>query len=351
MNTPYDFEKELKEAKERAPIKLPEPIRYNEFELSPVEKPKTIIENLLESSSRMVFGGGSKTYKTWAMSDMALSIVAGIPWWNFKCSAFPVLYVNFELKPYHARERFKAIRKAKSITGLPQNLWIWNLRDRDVSKDLSAFRAQVIDFIQLYSIATIFLDPFYKLLGQHDERVSAELIPVLSMFEEISLQTDTSTVTSAHYTKGNQASKDPIDRISGGGAINRHPDALITLTNHATGGAFVVDIITRDFSPVDQFVVKWTYPLLIPENSLDPTKLKKPLGRNAEYSGFDILEVLREHDDQLSTTELQKLVRKETGMVSSTFYELFKKLKSSRTVFRSKLSEKWNISVSTPATH
>jgi DNA-binding IclR family transcriptional regulator len=87
---------------------------------------------------------------------------------------------------------------------------------------------------------------------------------------------------------------------------------------------------------------------LIPENSLDPTKLKKPVGRNAEYSGFDILEVLREHDDQLNTTELQKLVRKETGMVSSTFYELFKKLKSSRTVFRSKQSEKWNISASTP---
>jgi hypothetical protein len=343
----YDFDKELKEAKDRAPIALPEPVRYSDFETAPVEKPKIIIENLLDSSSRMVFGGGSKTYKTWAMSDMALSIATGIPWWGFKCFAFPVLYVNFELKPYYARERFKAIRRTKSITVPPQSLWIWNLRDYSVGKDLNAFRQQVIAFILLNSIVVIFLDPFYKLLGEHDERISAELEPILSMFEEISRQTNCSTITSAHYTKGNQASKDPIDRISGGGAINRHPDTLITLTNHATNGAFAVDIITRDFVPIEPFVVKWLYPLLVQESSLDPAKLRKPVGRNAEYSGSDILEILKDHDDQLSTTELQKLVRKETGMVASTFYELFKKLKGSRSVFRSKLSEKWNVSITT----
>jgi len=339
----YDFDKELKEAKDRAPTALPEPIRYSDFETAPVEKPKTIIENLLDSSSRMVFGGGSKTYKTWAMSDMALSIATGIPWWGFKCFSFPVLYVNFELKPYYARERFKAIRRTKGIAMLPQSLWIWNLRDYSVGKDLNAFRQQVIAFILLNSIVVIFLDPFYKLLGEHDERISAELVPILSMFEEISRQTNCSTITSAHYTKGNQASKDPIDRISGGGAINRHPDALMVMTSHEDDDAFVVDVITRDFPPIKKFALKWVYPLLVPDSSLDPAKLKKPSGRLKHYEPSIILDILKANDDEFSTTQLQKCVYEETGMSRTSFYELWETIQSSHAVFRSVASGKWNI--------
>ena len=31
----------------------------------------------------MIVGGGSKTYKTWAMGDMAISIASAAQWWGF----------------------------------------------------------------------------------------------------------------------------------------------------------------------------------------------------------------------------------------------------------------------------
>jgi len=290
----FNFEAAFKEAKEQAPAKLPDPVEYNEFENSLIVKPKVIVQNLLDSSSRMVFGGGSKTFKTWAMSDLAISIACGLPWWTFKCSTFPILYVNFELKPFYARERFQAIRIAKGIQKIPANLWIWNLRDHNVSNSLNAFRDQAVESILKYSIAVIFLDPFYKLLGERDERISAELIPILNIFEEISKRTDTSTVTSAHYTKGNQAAKDPLDRISGGAVINRHPDSLLMLTKHETEGSFTIDIITRDFPPLDQFVVTWQYPLLVRDDELDPQNIKQPgkPPRNGEMNAEVLLKMI-----------------------------------------------------------
>jgi hypothetical protein len=327
---------------------LPDPIVAMHFEPYPVEKPKTIITDLLDSGSRMVFGGGSKTYKTWAMSDLALSISTGSAWWGFQCSPCPVLYVNFELKVFHCRERFKAIRLAKKLK-LEQlgGLWIWNLRDHHISgSGLLEFRKRLIELIAANSIVCVFLDPFYKLLGEADERVTAELMPILALFEDIGKATGATIITAAHFTKGNQAEKDPIDRISGGGGINRHPDVLLMLTKHETDGSFTVDIITRDFAPLQPFVISWHYPLLTPDSALDPTALKRagthPGGRPTEYSEEDFLALLSKKDDQLSTGELQRYICAEMGCSRAKFYEIKTKLLAEGKIFQSVQTEKWN---------
>ena len=340
---PFDhFEEQYKAAKEQAPPQLPAPMPYEEFENSPLEKPRSLVENLLDASSRMVFGGGSKTYKTWAMSDLAMSIASGSPWWNFKCFMCPVLYVNFELKPYYARERFNAIRKAKKLVRIPSLIWIWNLRDYNVSHCLNAFRDQTIEFILANSIAVIFLDPFYKLLGEHDERISSEIVPILNMFEGISHKTETSTVTAAHYTKGNQAATDPIDRISGGGIINRHPDSLLMLTKHETEGSFTIDTITRDFPPIDPFVVSWQYPLLVADPALDPTRIKVPRGRKEICDAQDLLELISTHDDQLSTSSLTTLAQEELNWLQRTVRRKLHELTNDKKIFKSKMTGYWN---------
>lgn len=336
-----DFAQMLASAKEQAPIALPAPECYQDFESALVEKPKTIIEGLLDSSSRMIFGGGSKTYKTWAMSDCALSIACSIPWWGFQCFTFGVLYVNFELKRFYAQARFKAIRTAKRIAKAPQNLYIWNLRGFDVSRN--DFKRELLSFVAERGVMVVFIDPFYRLLGESDERVSAELMPILMMFEELNRLTEVAIICAAHFTKGNQAAKDPLDRISGGGSINRHPDSLLTLTKHQQDGAFTVDVVTRDFAPLLPFVVKWQYPLLVSDSRLDPGQIKKPAGRGVQYSAKDVLEVLRTVDDELpSVKEVFELIKCETGMSERTFYSLWKALQTSGEIFKSKLSGNWN---------
>jgi hypothetical protein len=293
----------------------------------------------------MVFGGGSKTYKTWAMCDLALSIVSGANWWKFQCAPFPVLYVNFELKRYYARERFEAIRLAKNIAPehVDETLSIWNLRDYNVSRDLCGFRTQALEFIGANGIGVVFLDPFYKLLGDADERVSAEMMPVINMFEQMSLESEISTVTAAHFTKGNQAAKDPLDRISGGAVINRHPDSLMTLTKHESEGSFTIDTITRDFAVIDPFVVKWHYPLLAPDDSLDPRAIKKLSGAKKQFTSGDLLDFVRAHDDEFDSAELKKAFMDECGCEKSMFYKLKSFLESSKEIYQSKLTNKWGV--------
>jgi len=256
----------------------PQPTTYAEFKLEPIVKPQPIVENLLDESSRTIFGGGSKTYKTWAMSDMALSINSGVPFWGFRTFKSLCLYVNFELKKYYFRRRLLAIEAAKGLSKEAESLMVWNLRNFDVS--LEAFKIALLKLIRKHGILVVFIDPFYKLLGGGDERVSATINPIMQAFDEINRLTGATIVFAAHFTKGNQASTESIDRISGGGSINRDPDSLVTLTRHSTEHAFTVEFTMRDFAPIDPFVVQWVHPLLVRSDDLDPTDIKRLRAKN-----------------------------------------------------------------------
>lgn len=341
MDFPKDpFRKDLSLQAPELPT-WPPPIEYLNFEVLPVQKPRPIIDGLLDSSSRLIFGGGSKTYKTWFMSDQALSIAAGAPWLGFPTHQTRTLYVNFELKDYYMQRRLAAIRVAKNINLAPGELLIWNLRGYSVPLEL--FKDTLIKTILSNAILAVFIDPFYKLLGERDERVSAELNPILGAFEEVNRSTDATVVCAAHYSKGNQAAKDPIERISGGASLNRDPDNIITLTNHETQHAFSVEFTVRDFPPIPPFVVKWNYPLLV-RTDLDPAQIKK-IGRPTTLNPQDLLSLIAANDDKLSTPQLQAIAESQLGWSRRRVYEKLNSLRSSGLVFLSKLSQHWNVKI------
>ena len=313
-------------------------MEYLDFEVLPVEKPKPLIKGVLDSASRMIFGGGSKTYKSWCMCDMGLSLACEVPWLGFETYLARVLYVNFELKEYYFKKRLQAICKAKGIKPAKGMFHVWNLRGYQI--DLASFIKELIQRIEDLQIVAALIDPFYKLLGDKDERVSAELNPILAGFDYVNRKTGTTIVMSAHYAKGNAASKEPLDRISGGGSIVRDPDALITLTRHENKGEFTADWTVRDFEPLDPFVVQWKHPLLIRCGS-DPERIKRPGGRTA-YDPMDLYRLVEEHDDELNMTELVALAEEELGWNRKTVYNKMKELKAEKKIFTSPTTGKLN---------
>ena len=315
----------------------PVAIEYLNFDKQPLEKPRPLFENLLDVASRMIFGGGSKTYKTWAMSDMALSIAAGVQWWNFAAFIARALYVNFELKEYYMQRRLRAIRQAKKIELKAGQLTIWNLRGFEITLEL--FKIELLKLIRELNVTIVFVDPFYKLLAGRDERLSAEINQIMAAFDEINRLSGATIVFAAHFTKGNQAGKEAIDRISGGGSINRDPDNLVTMTKHEEEHAFTIEFTVRDFAPIAPFVVRWEYPLLV-RTDLDPTKIKAITGRPG-YDAEDLFGLIEMNDDELTTDDLVELAIKELGWARRT---IFNKLKSLKTrVFLSKATDKWNV--------
>jgi hypothetical protein len=297
--------------------KWPAPIDSIEFESEPIEHPTPIVDDLLHAGSRLIFGGGSKTFKTWAMCDMAISIAQGAQWWGFTTHKHKVLYVNFELQRYFMQKRLCAIRKAKGIKNESGQLMIWNLRDEDI--ELIFFVESVIRLIRNNGITVVFIDPFYKLLGDRDERVSSEINQLINAVKNISRLTNATIIFAAHFTKGNQAGKESMDRISGGGSMSRDPDNLITLTDAEEDHTYSVEFTIRDYRQIEKFGVRWQYPLLERDDQIDASKLRKvPNHRPVQCDPEKMFDLIARNDDELNVTQAAQKAVEEFGWSERT---------------------------------
>ena len=323
------------------PNALPAPLDYTEFEVMPTTKPRPIIKDLFDDSSRMVFGGPAKSFKSWGLCDLALSLAGEVPWLGFDTYFTPGLFINFELKPFYFQLRLNAIKTAKRIAIEPGALEVWNLRGYEFK--LQPFLDQISFCIERTKRQAVFIDPFYKLLPEgKDERVSADLNPILLGFNQINRKTGASVVTAMHFIKGNAANREPADRISGGGNIVRDPDVLLTFTGHENKGESVLDFTLRDHPPLDAFTVKWAYPLLTRSNS-DPSKIKQPRGHRHQLDPDLLLEIIANHDNELNTTQLIAKAIDQLHWARSTIIDKLNQLRNDKKAFVSKMNDKWNI--------
>ena len=68
-----------------------------------------------------MLGGGSKSFKTWTLSELAICVATGRPWLGFETTRGEVLYLNFELPAFSFEQRGRAICQAMGIA-VPSNL-------------------------------------------------------------------------------------------------------------------------------------------------------------------------------------------------------------------------------------
>jgi hypothetical protein len=342
MKDPFDFEAELKKARAQAPEVLPDPVEYLDFAKRPMAKPKPLITNLLDCGSRILFGGGSKTFKTWLQCDLAISLAAGAPWLGFETHRVRVLYINLELKEYYIQRRLAQIREVRDIALAESTLFVWNLRGVAFSRDQLV--AALLEVCERLAIDIVFIDPFYKLLSPlEDENNQTHMGAVLRSFDEVNKR-DITSAFGIHFSKGNQAAKEPEDRISGAGTIARDADDIITLTKHEENLAFTLDFIIRDHPPIDSFVIRWEAPIMV-RTDLDPAKIKTLRGRRVTCDPQDLLALIRKYDDELSSRELEAKVDEELGWSRRTIFKKLKSLERRKLVFKSKTTDKWNVGV------
>ena len=99
-------------------------------------------------------------------------------------------------------------------------------------------------------------------------------------------------VFGAHFSKGNQANKESIDKVSGSGVYRRDPDSIRNFSKHEEDGALVVEADLRNLKPLEQFVVRWEYALMVRDACLNPAKLKTGISKKAIYTVDDLIKVL-----------------------------------------------------------
>ena len=305
---------------------------------APPPPPPQIIKGLLHKGAKLVLGGGSKSYKTWCFCDMALSVAAGVPWWGFETVKGRTLYLNFELPAWSFAERLHCIANAKGGRLDIGNLDLWNLRGH--SADLSTLAPKIIREAKRSEYALIVLDPIYKCLGRRDENAAGDMGNLLNEIERIATETGAAVVFGAHFSKGNQAGKESIDRISGSGVFARDPDAIVVLTAHEEADAYTVEATLRSLPRVEPFAVRWEFPLMGRDDHLDPTKLKQAPGRKPTHDDAALFPLLN-NEDGLTTAEWAAAAESELLISKRTFQRMLKRLEVSGKIFKSKLTNKW----------
>jgi len=262
---------------------LPPPVSAKAFLALPRPQPPLLVDGILHQGCRMLLAGPSKTNKTWALLDMALSVASGEPWWGRKTTNARVLYVNFELEEWSMQLRLQALISARPelAPGL-DNLQLNNLRG--YATDLALLRPSLENTIAGGDYGLIIIDPAYKLLGDRDENSNTDITSFMNEFERLSAQTKAAVVIAHHFAKGNASVKSAADRMSGAGAWARDPDALLVMTPHEEDNCFTVSSILRCLPMQDDFVVEWDYPLMRTVKDLDPACLKARTGRKKTWT-------------------------------------------------------------------
>lgn len=297
-------------------------------------RPAVLIDHLLHKGSKLIIGGTSKGRKTWSLVDLAVSVAAGSSWWGYNCTAGKVCYINFEIQDGFFADRLEIIERAKGVQCPQGSLHVWNLRG--FTEGIEHMSAVIIRALEKMDYALVIVDPIYKALGDRDENKAGDVASMLNEFERIAVRTGAAIAFGSHFSKGNQASKDAMDRIGGSGVFARDPDAILTMTAHEEEDAYTVETSLRNFPPQPSFVARWEFPVFKRDDSADPSLLKAPKRRNDPYnagkfsSKFSVEDVLT----QMGITQgwrpgtLQKQCKEECGMSAGTFWRLWNAAKT-----------------------
>ena len=159
-----------------------------------------------------------------------------------------MLYINFELPDFAFQHRLQAIARQKGITDFT-GIDLWNLRG--FATDFSVLIPKILSRVKDERYALIVLDPIYKGLGKRDENKAGDIASLCNEIEQLAVQSGAAVVFGAHYSKGNQAGKDAIDRIGGSGVFARDPDVILTMTPHEEKDAYVIDLTLRALPQLD----------------------------------------------------------------------------------------------------
>jgi RecA-family ATPase len=252
---------------------LPPILQGQSFMGHPEPEPPQLVEGVLHQGAKMVLGGPSKARKSWSLIDLLLSVATGTPWWGFPTRRGRALYLNFELPAFALQYRIHRIAAAKQISDF-SNFDIWNLRGH--ATDFSALIPKILGRIRDTGYSLILIDPIYKGLGARNENDAGDIASLLNEVEQLVSKSGAAAVFGAHFSKGNQAGKESIDRIGGSGVFARDPDVILTMTPHEEDDAHVIDLTLRALPPVKPFVVRWCDSIFITDRNADPAQLKAP---------------------------------------------------------------------------
>jgi len=282
-------------------------------------EPPEVIHGVLRSGQVGMLSAASKAGKTWGMLALGMAVSAGIHWLGWGTTKGRALYINGELPPWDMEKRLEKLASALGLQSVPDGLDVWHLRG-----EILSIRQLVPDVVRRQEVlgtpyAIVIPDPLYCFAGGRDENDNSEQAVTMHELGELSERTGAATMAAHHFSKGNQADKEHLDRGSGAGMFARAVDTFLTLTKHEVEDHYTVETTARSFAKPKSFVVKWDCPLWKRDDQMDPEKLKttnKP-GRPKEFSALSFAKLVPK--DGIKHGDWEKLAFDRLGATEKQF--------------------------------
>ena len=206
---------------------LPDMEPLSKYKDAPPALPEELIQGILRRGHKMLISGSSKAGKSFLLMELCVALAEGRPWLGFPCKKGRVLYVNLEIDPASAINRFLKIYAALGIPlSNADNIVIWNLRGHAVPLDQLV--PKLVRRVRDQHFDAIIIDPIYKVITG-DENNASEMGAFCNQFDKICTETGCSTIYCHHHSKGAQGMKKAMDRASGSGVFARDPDAQLDM--------------------------------------------------------------------------------------------------------------------------
>jgi hypothetical protein len=318
---------------------LPAPTFIDLFQVmadasDPSTLPPVLLEGILHKGCKMILSGSSKAGKTLGLMHLGLAAANGLPWMGHRINRqCKVVYLDFELKPRLAKERIKTIVSDKANEYFPtKNFMYCGLRGQKRSLEDLALHIQAI---RDFEPDMVIVDPFYKLGGDYDENDAGSVGLVLDQMEKFSERLDCAFVYAHHFSKGNKAETDHIDRASGSGVFARDPDAILTLTPHEEDYHLVLEATLRNFPTPEKKVIEFAWPNFIHKPDLEPTLRKAGQASESKKINENLAQRLLELLEKGSIMGLNNMRLKLQGLTNNEITR--ERMKSILRVLRGKI--------------
>lgn len=288
--------------------------------------PVEIVQGIVAEHSKLVIGGGSKSFKTWLTIAIALCIAHGRPWLGRPSKRRRVFYINLELKSISFKRRLKIVANALGITIDREWFKHISLRGKMAGVPPSILVSRIIEIVKHFKTEVVVLDPIYKANTDGDENSSRDQTVFFNHLDRITTDGGCTLILNDHFGKGNQSEKDPLDAIRGSSAKGGDVDAAMVLRKHEVEGAFRVDLVHRELPPVAPFVVCWKYPLMELRADLSPEAMKK--AKAGKKSAYDPVKLLTPIEDTTAENPISiNKWAKITGVPRQTLGEYLPRLR------------------------
>jgi hypothetical protein len=317
-------------ATEQTPAKsqpLPAIVCCNALLKAELAKPRPVqlIGGMLHIGEKLLLAGASKSYKSWTLLDMGVSVATGTPFLGMQTTKGRVLLINYEIGQWFYADRLNKVKRAKGVDVEDELLEAWNLRGHRADFDRVLFELQ--QRLMTVEYALVIIDPLYSGLAGRSENDAAEMAGFMQSIEKLT-ECGPAVALGHHFAKGNSAMRESLDRASGSGVFARDPDCIVTLNRHQTDGAFVAEFTLRNFPPLAPQGLKLKFPLLIPDCTLNVENIKGAQVRKKSAVTAEELVALLPMTGGIKTAELVKRANEETGASSSRIYALLKEAKA-----------------------